>query len=333
MDKLRALQYFLVAAEESSFSAAARRFGVSATAVIKLVTTLERNLGVRLFERGANGVSLTAAGAAYVDACAPALATLAEADELTRTSAVRAPGRVVVGVQHVIARGALAEALPRFHARHPEIHVDLRDFNRVTKEQTHGVDAFLVLGWPRADDLVQRRIAAGRFVVAAAPAYWTAHGVPEHPRDLARHACLPLRAVDGTIMDLWTFTRGDERESVPVQGWLTTSNTHRDTLLDLALGGHGVARLLDWTDRAAFASGRLVRVLADWQSAEAPPVNLLYRPSAARIPRVRLFVNFVVELFREIEVARGDSVTPTEAPAWLWRGHGRASARHANAAP
>lgn len=326
MDKLRALQYFVATAEERSFSGAARRLEVSVPAVAKLVTALERSLGVRLLERAANGVSLTAGGASYLEACAPALARLVEADEITRASTQRSPGKVVVGVQHVIARGCLTQALPRFHARHPEIQIDLRDFNRVTEEQTSGVDVFLVMGWPKVADLIHRRVAAGRFIVAASPAYWAAHGMPRHPKELEQHVCLPIRAVDGTVMDLWNFTRGAEAVAVAVKSWLTTSNAHRDTALELALAGEGVVRLLDWTDRDRFDSGALVRALADWESPEAPPVNLLYRASVRRIPRVRLFIDFVVELFREIEVARGQQVTASEAPAWLWRRLGRASA-------
>jgi LysR family transcriptional regulator for bpeEF and oprC len=326
MDKLRALQYFVATAEERSFSGAARRLEVSVPAVAKLVTALERNLGVRLFERAASGVSLTAGGASYLEACAPALARLIEADEMTRVATQRSPGKVVVGVQHVIARGCLTAALPRFHARYPEIHIDLRDFNRVTEEQTSGVDVFLVMGWPKVEDLIHRRIAAGHFVVAASPAYWAAHGMPRHPRELEHHVCLPIRSVDGTVMDLWNFTRGDETAAVVVKSWLTTSNAHRDTVLDLALAGQGVVRLLDWTDRDRFESGALVRALADWESPEAPPVNLLYRASVRRIPRVRLFIDFVVELFREVETARGHHVNASEAPPWLWRRLGRASA-------
>jgi LysR family transcriptional regulator, regulator for bpeEF and oprC len=326
MDKLRALQYFVATAEERSFSGAARRLEVSVPAVAKLVTALERSLGIRLFERAANGVSLTAGGASYLEACAPALARLVEADEITRASTQRSPGKVVVGVQHVIARGCLSEALPRFHARHPEIQIDLRDFTRLTEEQTSGVDVFLVMGWPKVADLIHRRVAAGRFVVAASPAYWATHGLPRHPRELEQHVCLPIRAVDGTVMDLWTFSRGTESVSVAVKSWLTISNAHRDTALELALAGEGVVRLLDWTDRDRFESGALVRALADWQSPEAPPVNLLYRASVRRIPRVRLFIDFVVERFREIEVERGQQVVASEAPSWLWRRLGRASA-------
>lgn len=326
MDKLRALQYFAAAADEKSFSGAARRFGVSATAVAKLMNALEGSLGARLFDRTARGLTLTAEGARYLEACAAAQAQLDEADEQLRASTSRPKGIVVVGVQHVIARGCLTAALPRFHERYPDIELDIRDFQRVSDEQVSGVDVMLVLGWPKVQDLVQRRIFAGRFMVVASAAYWAEHGMPTRPKDLERHACLPIRAVDGTVMDAWAFTRGIEQESVIARGWLTTSNAHRDLVIELALSGHGVIRILDWTNLPDLASGALVRVLEDWESTDAPPVNLLYRATVRGLPRVRLFIEFVTELFRSMDRLRGQPVVGTEQPPWLWRHHGRASA-------
>ena len=326
MDKLRALQYFTAAAQERSLSAAARRFNVSTTAVAKMITALEKSVGVRLFDRTAQGLTLTANGAAYLESCAPALIELERADELLRSSASRAPGTIVVGVQHVIAREVLTPMLPRFHALYPHIELDVRDFSRVTDEQTRGVDVFLVLGWPEAGDLVQRQIAAARFFFVAAPAYWARHGMPRHPRELSQHTCLAIRGVDGTVMDLWTFARGEERFAVKARGWIVTSNAHRDMVAELALAGQGVARILDWTNRRDLASGALVRALADWESPEAPPVNLLYRPSVRRVPRIRQFLNFVIEIFRELEVTRPRPVTASPPPFWVKRPYGRASA-------
>ena len=220
----------------------------------------------------------------------------------------------------------LTPALPRLHARHPHIQIDLRDFNRVTSEQTRGVDIFLVLGWPQANDLVHRQIGAARFGIVAAPTYWANHGRPTHPQELVRHVCLPIRGVDGTVMDLWTFARGEERVSVEVGGWLITSNAHRDTAIELALAGQGVARILDWTNRDDLASGALIPALEDWESPEAPPVNLLYRPSVRRVPRMRVFIEFVLEVFRELEATRERPVVASDRPQWLKRPYGRASA-------
>src|SRR4051812_5719716 len=115
MDKLLSLQYLVASAEAGSFSAAARRMGVSVAAVSKRVTLLEQQLGGALFERHANGLALTASGAAYLEACRPALERIHEADELFNASGIRPRGWVVIGTQPVIAQLCLAPALPRFN--------------------------------------------------------------------------------------------------------------------------------------------------------------------------------------------------------------------------
>ena len=329
MDKLRSLHYFIASAEASSFSGAARRLGVSVAAVAKLVTALERSLGVRLFERHAHGLALTTGGSAYLEGCRPALAQLVEADEQASAAAsTRARGTLVVGVQPVIAQECLTPALPRFNTLYPEIQLDMRIFTSVTDEQTRGVDVMLMLGWPQVGDLVHRHIGATSFVVCAAPAYWAAHGKPQHPRELEQHNCLCIRGNSGTLMDLWHFKRGDERVSVAARGWLLTDNVHRDTVVAVAIAGGGVVRIVDWSRRPGhdIASGALVPVLTDWELTEVPPVNLLYSPSVRRVPRVRLFIDFVTQLFRDIEQQREHRLPATSAPQWLKTRHPRASA-------
>lgn len=326
MDKLRALHYFVATAREGSFSAAARRLDVSVQAVAKLVNTLESDLEVALFDRTAQGMRLTAAGAGYLEDCGPALEQLLGAEERTRTTADRSKGTIVVGIQHAIAGACMTLALPRFHARYPDIEIDIRDFNGVADERVNGFDVVLVLGWPKADHLVHRRIGAGRFIVVAAPSYWAAHGIPARPADLERHVCLPIRAICGTIMDKWDFVRDGVAESALVGSWLTASNAHRDIVIKLALAGHGVVRIVDWMNLPEQRAGLLVQALPDWESTEAPPVNLLYRPSVRRIPRVRAFIDFATELFRELEAESGRRVEPSERPTWMRRRYGRISA-------
>lgn len=326
MDKLRALQYFVATAHAGSFSRAARDLGVSVQAVAKLVSALETELEVRLLERTARGVTLTATGAAYLGNCAPALEQLIEADELTKAATMRSRGTIVVGIQHAIASGCVTAALPRFHALFPDIELDLRYLSGFGDEQLRGVDVMLVLGWPKAGDLVHRRIHAGRFLVVASPAYWSAHGMPQRPKDLEHHPCLNIRGLDGTVMDLWTFVRGDEQESALARGWLTCSNAHRDIAFDLALAGAGVVRIIEWMNLPEQRSGQVVRALPDWESLEAPPVNLLYRPSVRRIPRVRAFIDFVIALFRDLDTGRTVPVSASEKPRWLRRHYARSSA-------
>ena len=326
MDKLRALEYFVAAARGQSFSAAARSQKVSVQAVAKLINALEHTLRVRLFERSAQGLSLTSSGAVYLESCASLLATLADMDEQMKTAATRARGTVVVAVQHVIAQECLSPALGRFHARYPDIQLDLRDFLRDSEDQAEGVDVLLAMGWPRTRELVRRQIGTAGFVVCASPSYWATHGMPQRPEDLTHHTCLLLRDRTDTVLDLWNFTRGEERVSVAVRGWLITSNAHRNAVVSAALAGEGVVCILDWTNRAELEAGALVPALSDWQVLDAPPVNLLYRPSVRRIARVRLFIDFVTDLFQELEVGRPRPIVVGEAPRWQRRAYGRASA-------
>jgi LysR family transcriptional regulator, regulator for bpeEF and oprC len=329
MDKLRALHYFATAAEGGSLSAAARHHGVSVAAVSKQIALLEAGLKVALLERRAHGVALTAAGSAYLEACRPALAQLHEADELAAAGASQAQGTVVVAVQPVIAQEVLTAALPRFNALYPDIQLDMRFFMRMNEEQGQGVDAVLVMGWPQnMGDMVLRQLCATSFVVVAAPSYWAAHGQPRHPAELERHNCLCIRSNTGSVMDLWHFRRGDERVSVSARGWLVSDNVHRDMVRDLVVAGVGVARLLDWHQRpgAEVPRGLLVPALADWVVDEVPPVNLLYPPSARRVPRVRLFLDWVVQLFSEVERQRQQPLPATPMPRWVKARKLRASA-------
>jgi DNA-binding transcriptional LysR family regulator len=119
MDKLRALHYFVAAAEEGSFSAAARRFRVSVPAVTKSVSALERDLGVKLLDRSTQGLTLSPRGAQYLESCTPLLAQLADADRaLAAPGAPRARSLVVVAPP-LLSRGLLVPELPRWDERHP----------------------------------------------------------------------------------------------------------------------------------------------------------------------------------------------------------------------
>lgn len=329
MDKLRALEYFIAAAEGASLSAAARHHGVSVAAVAKLIGALEAELKVKLLERRTNGIVLTAAGSAYLESCGPLVRGLAEADEVASGAATKVRGTVVIGVQPVIAQECLTPALPRFMAANPEIQLDVRYFMRPTEEQVRGVDVMIVVGWPQADDLVQRRLGAVSYVVCAAPAYWAAHGMPRHPSELSRHNCLCVRSSQtGAVMDLWRFQQGNEEVTVTARGTLVADNIHRDLVRDLLVAGLGVGRILEWDTHhdARFAAGALVPALRDWISPEVPPVMLLHPPSVRRTPRVRLFIDWVVQLFADIERRRHLPAPATGVPRWLKSQRPRTSA-------
>jgi DNA-binding transcriptional LysR family regulator len=324
VDRLRCVQYFVTAARLRSFSRAARALDVSVPAVTKGVNVLERHLGVTLFERSPRGLSLTPQGAVYLESAAPVLQRIDEADAAVRGSDRQAEGTVVVVATQVLARLALAPALPRFLATHPRMAVDLRDnLGQSSAQALEDVDVVVALGWGYSDSgsFVARHIGVQRYVVCAAPAYWRRAGV--HPGSLADHNCIVLRNTSGIAMDVWGFRRGDEEVSVIATGSVVASNSHRDMITELALAGVGLVRASRWSVLPWLESGRLETVLGDWEPTETPPVVVYYRASARRSARVRAFVDFAAEALARATNADTRSTEPGDAdrPEWLIGGY------------
>lgn len=327
MDKLRALEYFVAAAHARSFSKAARALEVTVPAMTRMVGELERRLGVRLLDRSNRGLGLTADGARYLDTCRPLLQQLARADEELAGTAARPLGTLVVGSPSYLSEHCLAPALHEFHSLHPEIELDLRTIDRADLPSGGVAEVLVLFGWPDSRDWVQRRIAQTRMLVCAAPEYWRRNGLPQSPRELEGHTCLVYRDAEGTALDLWTYERNGVRETAAVKGWLVSN--HRDDIVRAVLDGAGIARFSDLTVQEHLRTGRLVPALADWESKESPPVNLLFRPAHRRLPRVQLFAEFAAELFARLERERQPrpaSRYPAERPAWYRRRRTRASA-------
>ena len=324
MDKFRALEYFIAVAEEGSLSGAARRLEVTIPAALKVINALERSLGATLFDRSSQGLSLTADGARYYESCRPLLQHLADADESVGGLASRPRGTVVLGTQAFTQQHCFLPALPQFHARYPDIALDIRTVNRLSDPDAEAVDIFVLFGWHEMPDMIHQRIAQSTYHVVASPAYWKAHGMPKRPADLAAHQCLTFRNPEGTLLDFWEFDRGREHESVSVQGWLASTNP--DLVLGAAIAGEGVGRITYLRMRDHVRRGDLVTALDDWTVRHPPPVTVFFRPKHRRTARVRLVVDFATDIFRRLEAENEQDVTlPASRPDWYYRHYGRAS--------
>lgn len=330
MDKLRALHYFIAAAEAGSFSAAARRLEVSVPAITKLIGALERELGVRLMDRNTQGLRLTAQGQNYLDLCQPLVAQLAGAERALTSGATPSPRTLVVGAPGLLSRLLLVPALGLYRERHPNVQVELRSIDHltVTDAQAQGLDVLVALGWPGNVSLVQKRLAQSRLIICASPDYWARRGLPARLADLAGHDCLLVRTPEGTVLDLWRHARGDQSEQVAVRGWLVSDS--RDYVLQAVLEGLGVGRFADVSVWPHVKAGRLQPVLADWDSKDSPPFSALYRAEARNDVAVQSLIAFLGELLEGLESecrrAIGERPTTTTRPAWYAKRQGRASA-------
>ena len=320
MDRLRGIEYFVSAAELGSISAAADALGVSPPAVSKLLAALESRLRIPLFTRTGRGIVLTPDGENYLARCRKILEDI-ESAEAALTIPVQSPrGTLVVGIPPNLATYCIAPALHRFRGRFPEIIIHLRRAYRDSDLAAQGLDVLLALAWLGKDDLIASRLAQTRFLICAAPAYWARAGTPQVPADLATHDCLVYRIPEAIVLDKWTFARGEERSAVQLrpkavcdeQGWLITA----------ALNGAGVVRAVDLTVQHHLERGELVPALLDWEGCEAPPIHVIYRKVQRRNERVRAFVQFVRDLFLELESGRlpRTNSAPRLAPKPEWWG-------------
>lgn len=318
--KLRGLEYLVAVVDQGGFNAAARHLGVAAPSVHRLVQALESELGMSLIDRSAQPLRPHPQAVAYVERARALLVELRELDASLRDQTQAPRGNITVAAHGVVLQFLLADALPRFHGRYPDIRVEVLDAGSSRYLAKLGADSLVQFGWPPEQDAILRTLAETRWLVVATPAYWARHGIPAHPADLARYPCALFKTPFGEVMKRWSFERSGERQEVLVDGWLTSDN--RAALDAPVYDGQLASRINDLTAHAGLADGRLQPVLLDWNGLNAPPLSLLVRRSVSRQPRMRAWVDFLVEIAAERTARRLPvglpPVQPATRPDW-WR--------------
>ncbi len=310
MESNLAMLAFVRAVEHNGFTAAAHDLGVTPSAISKLVTRLERRLGVRLLQRSTRRLALTAEGEIYFDRAQRIVSEIADAESEVMRFGVRPKGRVRMSVGTAFATYALVPALPEFMQRYPEINLDLLVTDVVIDLVEAGADLAIRVG-PLGDaNFAARRIGELERVISAAPAYLAKFGVPRTPEDLAQHNCLTLPGIAGQAQ--WPFQGPDGTHSVAVKGNLTVNNA--ETLFELALLGLGVIRLSDIIVGPAIRTGRLVPILTDVHQPEPLPLHAVYLPIRHRPPKVGAVIDFLVEKFASVPWRLPHPVTPVDSP-------------------
>jgi DNA-binding transcriptional LysR family regulator len=293
MSAVTDLRAFVQVVERGGFSAASNSLGITPSAVAKLVTRLEDRLGVRLLHRTTRRVALTPEGEIYHLRARDILASIDDADAEVSQAGQRPRGRLRVNCVPAFAFHQLMPALPEFLARCPDVELDFTVTDRVVDLLAENADVGVRTGEISDQSLVVRKIAEIRRGLFASPSYLMARGTPRRPDELGGHDCIALNLLPSSTR--WPFREGSDVRIVNVASRVVVDSG--EAALRVAIGGGGIARLADLIVAEAVREGHLKRVLADSHAAEPVPLSAVYPQGRHRMPKVRAFLEFLVERF------------------------------------
>ena len=278
---LPGIAVFLALAEASSFRLAAERLGVTRSAVSQSLRRLEDRLGVELVSRTTRSVRLTEAGEALHGRVRPALAEVGAALEAVRQLRGRPGGTLRLSVSSIAESFLSGELLGSFLTAHPGIRLDVAISDEEFDIVAAGFDAGVRLGEVIEADMVAVPVSGPqRQLVVGSPAYVARHGMPAHPRDLPKHACIGWRPSPDVAPYRWEFAEAGREFAVDVALRVTTGDMA--LMIRLALSGAGLTFGMEESFRPYLARGELVPML----EAYLPrfPGFFLYYPQRERQP-------------------------------------------------
>jgi len=296
MNKLQAMEVFVQVVDAGGFTRAAENMQLPKATVSTLVQSLEAALSVKLLHRTTRQISVTADGAAYYERCLRILADVRDAEESLSRTRLSPSGRLRVDAPTGLASDILIPALPDFFARYPDILLELGCSDRPVDLIEEGVDCAVRGGALGDSSLIARRVGVLNFVTCATPAYLDQYGRPQHPNELARHRCVNyFSSRTGKTFD-WDFSRDGERLQMQLPGHISLN----DSIAYAAAGlkGLGIIQMATFQSEPMLASGQLEQILADWTS-DPIPIHVVYPQNRHLSAKVRVFVEWVAELFAQ----------------------------------
>jgi len=291
LDKLSEMKMFQAVADSGGFTAAANELGVSQSAVSRAVVRLEQRLGTSLLHRSTRRISLTDEGDIFLRACRQVLEDIGEA-ERSVTSDKQPAGTLRVSAAVLWGLDPLVALLPEFTSRYPKIGVHLSLTDRYIDLIDEKIDVAIRVGQLADSSLIARKVGEMRRVIVASPAYIARRGKPKTPADLLNHDCL-LWDEEHDYLNRWPFEVNGVLRHIKVCSNLVSNNAQ--ALYQLAIMGAGIFRMLEYRARPLIRSGELVPLLERSHRDKAISVHALYVRTNIAKPRVRAFVDFLIE--------------------------------------
>lgn len=297
MDRLDTLQLFTRIVETGSFSRSADMLGIPRASATHAIKQLEARLGTRLLERTTRQVKPTADGSAFYERCVLVLSELDDAEASLRQDASNPRGLLRVDMSGTHATQVVLPRIADFHRRYPEIELVVSSGDRLVDLVREGVDCVIRGGRPHDSSLVARRLAMMPQVICASPAYLAEFGTPQHPDELPSHRAVRFFASSGGIDYPFSVVVDGEVRDYDVGGWISVNDAENYAVA--CESGAGLIQAPRYHLEPALRDGRLVEVLAGWHS-PAMPLTALYPYRRQLSPRVRVFVDWLREIYGEL---------------------------------
>jgi DNA-binding transcriptional LysR family regulator len=292
MDRLEAMSAFVTVVDQNGFAPAARRLGISASAVTRLVASLEEHLGITLLRRTTRSMTLTDAGARYLERARSILAEVQEAESSAQAERHVPSGRLLVTAPATFGRIHVGQLMAAYLKRHTEVSGELMLSDRIVNLVEEGIDLAVRIGDLDDSSLIARRAGATRRVLVGSPAYLARRGVPRHPDELRGHDTITFGGGDSVA---WRFIVGGDERRVMVASRYTTNSA--DSAVWYAAEGGGLAMVLAYQAADALKENRLRIVLGEFER-PALPIQFVYPASRLLSAKVRTFVDLALATCR-----------------------------------
>jgi DNA-binding transcriptional LysR family regulator len=294
MDKFLEMRAFTQVVDAGSFIGAANAMQLSKAAVSRYVGDMEARLGVRLLNRTTRSLSLTEDGEVFYQRCKELLGGVESAEAEITSRSGEAIGQLKVNVPVSFGILHLASVWPVFKAAHPKVTFDVTLSDRVTDIVDEGFDLAIRISQLANSSLISRKLATTRIVMCASPDYLARAGMPLHPKEVAAHNVIAYSY--WSARDEWEFTGPEGRVTVKTTPGIRTNNG--DTCRAAALMHQGIIFQPTFMVGEDLAAGRLVEICPEYRSLELG-VYAVYSSRQHQLPKVRLFIDFLVAHFSE----------------------------------
>ncbi|NUY30932.1 LysR family transcriptional regulator [Paraburkholderia sp. JPY303] len=301
MDRIAAMSAFVRVVEAGTFTKAAETLDMPNASLTRLIQKLEEDLKVRLLHRTTRSVTVTPEGAIYYERVVRLLAEFADIESSTTHARMKPSGRLRVDAATAIGALVLVPALDDFYRTYPDIGIELQVGNERTDLIAEGFDCAIRAGRVDEQFLVARQIGSFGFTTCATPAFLAAHGTPTSPDQLSALPTIGMIPSHAGYPPSFPFLYDDRKDGLQLKHRLVVNDTN--AYLAAGLANLGLIQAPTYSVRDAIAAGKLVPLLEDWPQPTIP-VHVIYPPNRYLSAKVRVFIDWLVELFERDEQLR-----------------------------